>query len=172
MTDKELRKLSRGELLQMLITQIEETEALKGEIQTLKAKIQETETRVQEEEAKVQAAEERLKEREITLQNAGSIAEASLQLNGVFVAAQAAADEYLNNVRRMSEIQEQLSQQLRLTAEAEAAVIIDNANAYSMKARADADEYWNQVYAKAQALFSERDSLIELIQSAARKREV
>ena len=39
------------------------------------------------------------KKREIELREAGSIAEAALRLNGVFEAAQKAADQYLYNIR-------------------------------------------------------------------------
>ena len=69
MTDKELRKLSRTDLLEMLIEQS---------------------TKIRELEAKLSEAEADLKKRDIAIDNAGSIAEASLQLNGVFEAAQAA----------------------------------------------------------------------------------
>ena len=43
------------------------------------------------------------KSRRIELEKAGSIAEASLRLNGVFEAAQKAADQYLENLRQLSE---------------------------------------------------------------------
>jgi hypothetical protein len=43
----------------------------------------------------------RLEERQITLDKAGSIAEASLTLSGVFQAAQNAADLYLENIKAL-----------------------------------------------------------------------
>ena len=70
MTNKELKKLSRAELLEMLIAQSKEVAALKEQLEK---------------------AEEQLNDRKIIIENAGSIAEASLQLNGVFEAAQNAA---------------------------------------------------------------------------------
>ena len=82
MTDKELKRLNRSELLQLLISQIEENEKLRGQIRQL---------------------EERLDERRIRIRDAGSIAEAALQLNHVFEAAQAAAQQYLDNVRLLCE---------------------------------------------------------------------
>lgn len=78
MTDKELRKLRRGELLEMLLEQTKENERLKKQIAELEAK---------------------LNDREIILKESGSIAEAALKLNGVFEAAQKAAEQYLENVR-------------------------------------------------------------------------
>lgn len=79
MTDKELRRLSRGELLELLLEKTKEVEQLREEL----------------EQARTQLAS-----REIAIQNAGSIAEAALQLNGVFQAAEQAAAQYLENVRR------------------------------------------------------------------------
>ncbi len=78
MTDKELRKLKRGELLEMLLETVRENDRLKAEIEQLR---------------------ERLESREIILKESGSIAEAALKLNGVFEAAQKAAEQYLENVR-------------------------------------------------------------------------
>lgn len=86
MDDKELRKLSRIELLQMLLEQSKENERLRQQVAKLR---------------------EQLKSKEIEITDAGSIAEAALQLNGVFEAAQRAADQYLENVRRMTEETEQ-----------------------------------------------------------------
>lgn len=84
MTDKELRHMSRGELLEMLITQIEENEKLKQNVKEM---------------------QERLQSRQIAINKAGSIAEASLALNGIFEAAQAAAEQYLENIRRLNDEQ-------------------------------------------------------------------
>ncbi len=81
MTDKELKKLRRGELLEILVAQQRENESLKKHIKKLEAEVQ---------------------DRRIVLEQAGSIAEAALQLNGVFEAAQAAAQQYLDNIQRLS----------------------------------------------------------------------
>lgn len=43
--------------------------------------------------------EEQLQDRMLTISKAGSLAEAALQLNGVFEAAQAACDQYIYNVQ-------------------------------------------------------------------------
>lgn len=80
MTEKELHKLKRAELLEMMLAQ-------SREIEVLRARIEELETK--------------LADREIRIRESGSIAEAALQLNGIFEAAQAAADQYLENIRRL-----------------------------------------------------------------------
>jgi hypothetical protein len=47
----------------------------------------------------------------IDIEESGSIAEAALKINGVFEAAQAAADQYLDNIIRMhDEMEKRLSE--------------------------------------------------------------
>lgn len=80
MTDKELKRMSRAELLELLIEQMEENEQLRR---------------------KLDKALLLLKDRQIRLQKAGSIAKAALELNKVFEAADAAAKQYVESVCRL-----------------------------------------------------------------------
>ena len=80
MTDKELKRLSRTELLELLLEQTRERERLELELEELRKK---------------------LADRQINLEKAGDIAQAVLQINGVMEAAQAAAKQYLENVERL-----------------------------------------------------------------------
>ena len=61
--------------------------------------------RLDQKDAKIQELRDTLQAerttRRIELQEAGSIAEAALRLNGIFEIAQKAADQYLENVRRL-----------------------------------------------------------------------
>lgn len=82
MTDKELHRLSRKELLEMLLAQIQENEKLKEELRR---------------------AERQLSDRRLLQENAGSMAEAAMRLNAVFEAADRAAQQYLENVRLSAE---------------------------------------------------------------------
>ena len=91
MTEKEMRKLSRADLLELLIEQSQEVRQLR---------------------VWLQQAEEKLASRHLDICDAGSIAEASLRLNGVFEAADAAAAQYLENIRILSQRQEALCLQL------------------------------------------------------------
>lgn len=114
MTDRELRKLSRRDLLQMLVEQVKETEKSKQELadtteqlkemgqnyERLRKRLDQKDVRIHELTDALRA--ERTK-REIELQEAGSIAEAALQLNGIFETAQKAADQYLYNIRLLYE---------------------------------------------------------------------
>ncbi len=85
MTDKELKKLNRTKLLKMLLEVERENETLRARNAEL---------------------EEKMSRRELQIASAGSIAEASLKLNGIFEAAQKAADQYLYNVRRRAGTQQ------------------------------------------------------------------
>lgn len=81
MTEKELRKLNRYQLLELLVIQTERTEELQKKIEEL---------------------ENELQERELRLSQMGSIAEASMQLSGVFEAAQKAVDLYWDSARKQA----------------------------------------------------------------------
>ena len=82
MTEKELKKLNRYQLLELLIAQTERADQL---------------------QALLEKTEQQLNEQEIKLSALGSIAEASLQLSGVFQAAQDAADLYVASVKKQAE---------------------------------------------------------------------
>ncbi len=81
MTEKEMKRLKRAELLEMLVEQMKENERLKEQLRE---------------------KEEELQNRKIKIDQAGSIAEAALALNGVFEAAQAAAQQYLESIQQES----------------------------------------------------------------------
>lgn len=82
MKEHELKKLNRAELLELLIAQMKENERLAGENEKLRTS---------------------LEDRRLELREAGSIAEAALKVNRVFEAAEAAAAQYLENIRRLSD---------------------------------------------------------------------
>ena len=75
MTDQDMKKLSRAELLELLIALRKERDALETELLQVKAQLQ---------------------DKTLCMDEAGSIAEAALKLNGVFESAQAAAQQYLD----------------------------------------------------------------------------
>lgn len=119
MADKELRRLKRRELLQMLLVQCEETERLQKELnetkaefetlqegyERLKKKLDIKDERLNQKDAKIAELKSTMEEmqasRVIELEEAGSIAEAALKLNGIFEAAQRCAEQYLMNVKRV-----------------------------------------------------------------------
>lgn len=145
MTDKDLRRLSRGELLEMLIAQAAENDQLKN---------------------RLEQAEAQLRDRRIAIDKAGSLAEAALSLNGVFQAAEAAAQQYLENIERISGQQDAICRDMKEQAKQEAAQIRQEAQAYSKKAHAEADAYWKQVVDRSTKLLADQKALRELILSA------
>lgn len=82
MTENEMKRLGRSQLLEILVDQSREIERLNRELDEMKVK---------------------LSERTLSVENSGSLAEASLKINGVFEAAQKAADDYVENVRHRME---------------------------------------------------------------------
>ena len=145
MTDKELRRLSRSELLEMLIAQTAENDQLK---------------------TRLEQAEAQLRDRRIAIDKVGSLAEAALSLNGVFQAAEAAAQQYLENIQRISGQQDAICRSMKEKAEKETAQMRQDAQAYSQKVHAEADAYWKQVAARAAKLLEDQNSLREMINSA------
>ena len=86
MTEKDLKKLNRYQLFELLIVQTDRADKL---------------------QAKLDATENQLANQELQISSLGSIAEASLQLKGVFQAAQDAADMYIDAAKmRADEIEE------------------------------------------------------------------
>lgn len=79
MTEKELLKLKKSELLEIMLAQSKEIDSLREQLAKAKAK---------------------LKDKKIAIDESGSIAEASLRLTKVFEEAQKAADLYLDNVKK------------------------------------------------------------------------
>ena len=100
LTEKDLKKLNRYQLLELLIIQTERADEL---------------------QKKLDAAQEQLDSRDVKLTVMGSIAEASLHLSGIFEVAQNAADNYLNAAKeRAAAIEEEARRNAeRILAEAE-----------------------------------------------------
>ncbi|MBQ4065576.1 MAG: DNA repair protein [Clostridia bacterium] len=82
MTEKELKKLNRYQLLELLVLQTERADHL---------------------QARLEDAEKQLRDFDIKMSELGSIADASLQLRKVFEAAQAAADTYIDAAKKQAE---------------------------------------------------------------------
>lgn len=87
MTEKDLKKLNRYQLLELLIMQTERADKL---------------------QAIIDNTTKQLNEQELKLASLGSIAEAALELKGVFQLAQDAADMYVHAAqKRAAEIEEE-----------------------------------------------------------------
>ena len=82
LTEKELKKLNRYQLLELLVVQTERADRL---------------------QARLDETEKQLRKQHVQLSSLGSIAEASLHLRGVFRAAQDAADTYIEAAKKKAD---------------------------------------------------------------------
>lgn len=177
MTDKELKKLSRSDLLQMLVDQGRELRELKE---------------------KYAVSEAALADRTIRLDQAGSIAEAALQLSGVFEAAQEACRQYTDsiallsqqqediNVRREAESREKADRLLAETEKTCTARLQETEESCAEKlrqteetcaqmltrAQAESQQYWDTVFQKMKAFTKEYTELQSLLAFAADKDKI
>ena len=110
MTEKELKRLSRAELLELLLMQTRESELL---------------------QMKLEAARQEMENRELKLREAGNLADAVLTINGVFESTQNAAQQYLDNVVQM----EQRTKECCLLMMAEADQILEEAEQILVRAK-------------------------------------
>ncbi len=112
MTNKELQKLGRRELLQLLLEQAKEADRLSKLLKETDKELKELEEgyerlreRLDQKDAQIRELKDTIQterdKKEADLAEVGSIAEAALKLNGVFDAAQQAAEQYLQSVRAM-----------------------------------------------------------------------
>lgn len=157
MTDKELKKLGRAELLEILLNQSKEVESLRQQL----------------EEAQV-----RLKNRQIELDEAGNIAEAALKINKVFEAAQEASAQYLENIASLNERQSTIFARLEKDSQEKADKLLAETQEYcekmkretekkcaetTEKAKADAQKYWDEVSGKLEEFYASHKGLKELL---------
>ena len=110
MAGKELRHMSRGELIDVIYALKKQQEELAAENEELR---------------------QQLTQRELKLQKAGSIAEAAMSLNQVFEAAQQAADQYLQSVYANCGDAEEMAKGILADANAQAQKALEEARRQS-----------------------------------------
>lgn len=149
MADKELRRMSRPELIEIIY-------ALKSNEEVLKKKNAQL--------------NEQLNDRTIRMEKAGSIAEASLQLNDIFTVAQEAADEYLNSIKAANESMEDKQR----AAAIEADRVVSEAKAQAKGIIGDANEEATRIMTmakeQAESTLSEARTASQQMTEAAQKR--
>ena len=91
MTDHQLRKASRVDLLKLLLEERKEKEQLQQQL-----------SQIQEE----------LGQRQIMIDQSGTLAEAALKLSGIFDAAESACRYYTENIRSLSGRQEEICRKM------------------------------------------------------------
>ena len=106
MTDKEFKRLSRAQLIDIIYQFQLQVDKLTEENRDL---------------------ERELADKRLRLRNAGNIADAALEINNCFRSAQNAAEQYLNEIKAIREETEAERQRILSQARAEAKVIIAGA---------------------------------------------
>ena len=120
---KDSKRLSRAELLEMLIEQSKEVESLKKKV-------------------------DELDDRTIQLQQTGSIAEAALALNDIFKAADQAASQYIESIKRMEHEKNVEFQALRQKTLDACAVMREDTQEYCRRLRYESEAKRDALYAQ------------------------
>lgn len=178
LSDKELQKLKRGDLLEILLEQSKENDSLVWQIA--------------KKDQEIRDLHNELADRKIELQEAGTIAEASFKLNGVLEAAEKAAQQYLDNLQRLYEKEEylcnvkeqevearcqaalkktreqceeyiQMTEQRCMEREKEAE---EKCRYLNEKAKADVDKRWKELSRRLEEFYSSHRGLRELLASS------
>lgn len=131
MAGKELRHMSRGELIDVIYALKKQQEELAAENEELR---------------------QHLSQRELKLQKAGSIAEAAMSLNQVFEAAQQAADQYLQSVYANCGDAEEMAKGILADANAQAQNTLEQARCQSETLLSQAKAEKAQTEQECQAL--------------------
>lgn len=154
-TKKEMKKLRRDELLEMLIEQTKQKDEL---------------------QLRLAEAEEQLQSRELIVQEAGTLADAALQLNAIFEAADAAASQYLDNVQtlvvRQKAAAERMEAETRQSVERQLADVTEKCRimeeetqrkceAMKAEAQKEADAYWAEVSRRLEQYLEDHEELTE-----------
>ena len=116
MIENDLKKLSRRELLELLVMQSKKIDRLQAELDE---------------------KQKQLSNRDLKIRESGSIAEASILINNVLADAQTAADQYLANVHNLHADTERECKKLREEAEADCIEM-------KRKAKEEAEQYINE----------------------------
>ena len=106
MTDKEFKRLSRAQLIEIIYQLQLQIDKLNEEKQALASE---------------------LEDKRFRLRNVGNIAEAALEINDCFRSAQNAAEQYLNEIKAIREETDTERQRILKEAKAEAEAIIAGA---------------------------------------------
>lgn len=122
MTDKELKKLRRRDLLELLVQQTEDNERLQAKIDELTAQ---------------------LENKNLTVEKAGSLADALTEINGMFKTADDTAKQYLENARMMARRTRASCEEREKMCRERCRAMIDETERECEKRRKEIDDYFN-----------------------------
>ena len=118
-SEKELSRLNRNDLLEIMLAITEENEKLKEQIKDMQAQ---------------------LDSRAIQINESGSLAEAAAKVNGLFEAAQATCDQYIYNVQKKCRRAENACEQYIYNVQMRCDELIEETERQCTKMIADAEQ--------------------------------
>ena len=142
MTDKEFKRLSRAQLIDIIYQLQLQVDKLTEQKQKL---------------------DEALADKHIRISSAGSIADAALEINGCFRSAQKAAEQYLNEIKKLRDTTEADRRKILAQAEDEAAQIRAGAKNEAAQILAAAKKEAEEILTSAQRAKSDYESAIDAI---------
>ena len=120
----------------------------------------------------LEEARKALQNREIMLNEAGSIAIAALQINGIFEAAQAAGQQYLENIQKLNERQAAICANRDADSKAEADRLLketaERCRELEEEAKQKSDAYWLEVSRRLQSFYDTHQELKQLLSFSSR----
>lgn len=143
MESKELKKMSRKDMLVILLEQTK---------------------RIRELEDELEKANEKLESKKVVFKNAGSLADAALQLSGIFNTAQEAATIYLSNIKELKEKSEEDIEKLRNK-------MLRDTERKCKKREKEANEYIHKIELEVKNIVKENPSLKEKVQDLKKQKK-
>ncbi|MGN0518873.1 MAG: hypothetical protein ACI4II_09150 [Acutalibacteraceae bacterium] len=148
MQNEDLRKLSRIQLLELLIEQTKENNELRQQLEE---------------------ANKKLQSREIILDEAGSIANAALQLNGIFNIAEAAASQYLDNIRLLHDRQNEICARMEAEAREKAQKMLVETQEKCLAKERESEKRIKMMSDKIDKFYADSQELYNLLQQKYQK---
>ncbi len=146
MTEVELRKLNRAELLTMLMSLTQRCDDLEDELEWMR---------------------KQLDDRDLAIAESGTLAEAAIRVNGILEAADQAAEQYMQNVHHRYEEREQIAEEMLRETEERCRQIEDETHERCVemirRAREESQAFWDEVSERLEACSRAEAPLRELL---------
>ena len=133
MDDKKLRKISKKELLEILLSQAKRIDELEQELKKAKSKIE---------------------SKKITIEESGSLAEAALKLNSIFEDAEETAKQYLLNIKDKCK---KIENETKKASQLERENMLKETEKLCQQKKKEADEYLKKVESNAQKIIKSKE---------------
>lgn len=144
MMKRDLQKLKRNELAELL---------------------QKETMRADEAERKLAEMERKLESKSIAMEEAGSIAEAAIGINGVFAAAEAAAAQYLNNIKELDSRQWKVCAEIEEEAREQARQMLEETEKKCRAREEKAEQYLTEVARRLMEMKRQYQKMMLALQS-------